>query len=702
MPADPAGSWSSWGFLAAALAGLVLGILVYVRQPDSLVHRSWLLLSLATAVWALGMYGMIHFRSPVWALAFARIAHSALALIPILFIRFGSALGEGEGEEEIPEWIRWGERSAGLFALLSLSPLMVNDLQTGTAFRFYPQPGPFYGLFVLWFLGFSVAGLGILLAHYRTQIGFRRNQTRYVFLASTIGFLSFLSAIPLVFGIPVHPLGEGLVLSYALMAYAIVRWRLMDVSIVVKNTLLYAGLYSVLVGLFVMVVVFFGQLLFYGPQALDRRVLGMCVVALSIVTVVIRPLDTWLRRLTDKLLFQKKYQWQKTLKDASRGMTRVTSVDKLLNLMAHFIGARLRVTHVGILQRTADYYTLKVSRGRDKRPVGLSVGRDNPLPAWLEEKKEVLTTGEVRSWLRSERLFPHRTVIRRTLEEILKEMGALGAEVCVPSFSKSQMLGLLVIGEKLSGDPFSQEDLDVLSTLANEGAIALENAHLYQQLLQRMNEIEGLYQREHRLFIHTAIALAAAVDARDPYTHGHTERSTAYAVAIADQMMSHPEIALVPRFKELLTVAALLHDIGKIGVPDEILRKPAKLTPKEAQKMGEHPIVGAIILQPIKGMEEVAKAVKAHHERFDGGGYPDGLRGQEIPLMTRIISVADTFDSMTTDRPYRKRLSDEAAVQEIQECSGSQFDPVVVEAFFKSYQRGFIVKKPVEAVEMIG
>ena len=690
---------SSWGFLATALTGLVLGFFVYSRHPQGLVNRSWLHLSLATSAWALGMFGMIRMPSVSWALAFARVAHAAFALIPMFFIRFGLALG---GEEVRPRWILWGDRSAELFALLSLSPLLVSDLQTGTAFPFYPQPGPFYGLFALWFFVLSFAGLGILLSQYRVRVGYRRNQIRYVILASTIGLLSFLSMIPLVFGIPVRPVGVGLVLSYALMAYAIVRWRLMDISVVVKNTLLYAGLYSVLIGLFVTVVVFFGQMLFYGPQALDHRVLGMCVVALSIVTAVVRPLDTWLRRLTDKFLFQKKYQWQKTLKDASRGMTQVTSVDKLLNLMAHFIGMRLRVTHVGILQRTADRYLLKVSRGRQKRPAGLSVGRDNPLVAWLEEKQEVLTTDEVVAWLRSEKLFPHRTVIRRTLQEIQGEMEALGAEVCVPSFSKSQMLGFLVLGEKLSGDPFSQEDLDVLSTLASEGAIALENAQLYQQLLQRMGEIEGLYQREHRLFIHTAIALAAAVDARDPYTHGHTERSTAYAIAIADEIGFQHEMAGIPRFREMLTVAALLHDIGKIGIPDEILRKPAKLTPKEAQKMSEHPVVGAIILQPIKGMEEVARAVKSHHERFDGKGYPDGLRGTEIPLMTRIISVADTFDSMTTDRPYRKRLSDAVAVQEIRDCSGSQFDPAMVEAFLRAYQKGFIVKKPVDAVEMIG
>ena len=476
----------------------------------------------------------------------------------------------------------------------------------------------------------------------------------------------------------------------------------MDISIVVKNTLLYAGLYSILVGLFVVVVVFLGQWFFYGPQALDKRVLGMCVVALSIVTALVRPLDAWLTRLTDRLLFQKKYEWQKTLKEASRGMTKVTSVDRLLKLMAHFIGMRIRVTHVGILYRFGDAYVLKVSRGRDRLSAEMSIARDNPLVAWLEEKKEVLTVDEVHHWLRREKLLPQRTVLRRTLDEIKSEMVRLGAQICLPAVSRGRMLGFLVLGERLSGDPYSQEDLDLLFTLTNEGAIALENAQLYEQLFQRMHQIEDLYQREHRLFIHTAIALAAAVDARDPYTHGHTERCAAYAMMISDEMGPHPEMLTIPRVKETLKIAALLHDIGKIGVPDEILGKRGKLTPKEMGKMREHPTIGAIILQPIKGMEEAAKAVKAHHERYDGKGYPDGLRGTEIPLMTRIISVVDAFDTMTTDRPYRNHLSSASALKEIEDGSGTQFDPTVVQAFLRAYKKDRIAIRPVEAEEMLG
>ncbi len=694
-------AFGSWGFFVIAFIGFGLGLFVYVKNRHSAINQAWFRLSFSIALWAFGTGFMVHSLSEFWAFTWSRIAQAALSFIPAFFLQFNLALlNNGNGRRaQLSYWIL---RSAGIFALLGITPLVVSGLQREAPFSFYPVAGPFYGIFVLWFLGAFLISLGILLKTYQAQVGTKRNQLKYLILASIIGLGSFLTMFPMAFRIPIPPIGQGLLIFYALITYTIIRWRLMDIPIVVKNTLIYASLYSILVGFFVVVVVFVGQWFFYGPQALDKRVLWMCLVALSIVTGLVRPLDAWLTRLTDRILFQQKFEWQKTLKEASRGMAKVTSIERLLKLMAHFIGMRVRVAHVGVLHRSSDYFTLKVSRGRDKRPLGLTLSRDNPLVAWLEEKKEVLTADEVGHWFRNENLFPHRTVIKRMLGEIKAEMEHLGALICIPAFSKAQMLGILVLGEKLSGDPYSREDLDILSTLANEGAIALENANLYEQLYDRMHQIEDLYQREHSLFIHTAIALAAAVDARDPYTHGHTERCTQYAMMIFDEMGNHPESAQIPRFREMLKIAALLHDIGKIGVPDEILRKRGKLTPKERRKMEEHPLVGAIILQPIKGMEEVAKTVKAHQERYDGKGYPDNLRGVEIPLMARIIAVADTFDAMMTDRPYRKRFPASVAVQEVESCSGTQFDPAVVQAFMRAYKKGMVTNRPVEAVDMLG
>jgi len=687
--------------LMTALVSMGLGLFVFWRNREGLTNRAWLALALGLGCWSLGFGLMLTVPSREAALAWARIAHVGAALIPITFLRFTLALIDGR----LPgrRLVSGSRVVAVLLALIALTPYLVADVWPKLGFRYYMVPGPLYATFLVVSAGYFLYTFWVLWMEYQQQLGARRHQIKYVVLASLLGFGCYSTAYPLVYDWRVPPIGSLLILYYLVMAYAIVRWRLMDIRVVVKNTLLYAALYSVVVGLFVVVVVFVGQWLFYGSRTLDNRVLWMCMVALSVVVATVRPLDSFLTRLTDRLFFQRKHEYQRTLKAASRGMAKVTNVDRLLRLITHFVSRHVRVTTVGILFRSSDYFTLAASRGREKLPADLRMTRDDPLVAWLEEKKDVLLYDEVARWLRSERLFPHKTVLRKTLEEIRRAMDTVGGRVCVPTFSKGQMLGFLVLGEKLSGESYTQEDVDVLATLANEAAVAIENANLYEQLYQRMQEIQDLYDKEHRLFIHTAIALAAAVDARDPYTHGHTERCTAYTMAIADELGRHPEMQAISRFRELLNIAALLHDVGKIGVPDQILNKRGKLTPAECRKMQEHPLIGAVILQPIKGLEEVAVAVKAHQERYDGRGYPDRLRGREVPLMARIIAVADTFDAMTTDRPYRGRLSDAVAVREIKACSGTQFDPVVVEAFLRAYEKGAILNCPAaEARRMLG
>lgn len=687
--------------LLTALVSVALGCFVFLRNREGLTNRSWLALALGVGVWSLGFGLMLSAPTREAALGWARVAHLGAAVIPIAFLRFTLALIDGR----LPgHRIMTGSRVvAALWAAIALTPYLVAGVEPKSDFRFYLVPGPLHGAFLAVTLGYFLYTFWLLFMEFRQSLGARRNQIKVVTLASLLGFGCYSTAYPLAYGWPVPPVGSLLILYYCVIAYAIIRWRLMDIRVVIKNTVLYAALYSIVVGLFVTVVVFAGQWLFYGAQALDARVLWMCMIALLVVVATVRPLDNFLTRLTDRVFFQRKHEYQKALRAASKGMAKITNVDRLLRMMAVVVSRHLRVTHVGILMRSSNYFTLRVGRGGQKLPADLVVEGDHPVPAWLEEKKDVLLYEDVTHRLRSERLFPHQTVLRRTLEEIHRTLDRLSARACVPTFSRGRLLGFMVLGEKLSGEAYTQEDADVLATLANEAAIAIENAHLYEQLYRRMHEIEDLYEKEHRMFIHTAISLAAAVDARDPYTHGHTERCTAYCMAIAEELgPSYPETQAIPRFQELLNIAALLHDVGKIGVPDDILNKRGKLTPAESKKMREHPMIGAVILQPIKGLEEVASAVKAHQERFDGKGYPDRLKGREIPLMARIIAVADAFDAMTTDRPYRMRLSDETALKEIKACAGTQFDPQVVEAFLCAFEAGKIVNRPVEARRMLG
>ena len=197
-------------------------------------------------------------------------------------------------------------------------------------------------------------------------------------------------------------------------------------------------------------------------------------------------------------------------------------------------------------------------------------------------------------------------------------------------------------------------------------------------LEQSIEKLKQAARENQELFINSVRALTAAIDAKDPYTRGHSERVARYAVAIGKHMGCTPEE--LRRVK----IAALLHDVGKIGIEDKILRKPTALTDEEFEVMKTHPIKGAIIMGQIPQLKEILPGIKYHHEKWEGGGYPDGLVREEIPLLARIVTVADTFDAMTTTRPYQKAMAMEYVVQRIKSFSGTRFDPVVVSALEKA------------------
>ena len=189
-------------------------------------------------------------------------------------------------------------------------------------------------------------------------------------------------------------------------------------------------------------------------------------------------------------------------------------------------------------------------------------------------------------------------------------------------------------------------------------------------------------EENNELFLGTARALASAIDAKDPYTRGHSVRVNRYSVILARYHgLSEQEIRDIH-------VASLLHDVGKIGVDDAILKKPGKLTPAEFEIMKMHTVIGATIMSPIRQMKRLLPGLRNHHERWAGAGYPDALAGEGIPLMARIIAVADSFDAMTTDRPYQKGMDFDAAVARVNELKGTAFDERIVASFNRAYQAG--------------
>jgi putative nucleotidyltransferase with HDIG domain len=205
-----------------------------------------------------------------------------------------------------------------------------------------------------------------------------------------------------------------------------------------------------------------------------------------------------------------------------------------------------------------------------------------------------------------------------------------------------------------------------------------QNALLAKRMEESTKSLARLYEDLRNTYMRTIKVLAQAIDARDHYTHSHSENVAKYAVVIAEEM------GLSVKDTEVLRDACELHDLGKIGIEDRILSKPSSLTPEEFQEIKRHPVTGAQILEPLAFLGGVIDLVRQHHEHYNGSGYPEGLRGEEILLGARIIHVADAYEAMTSARSYRKiPLSREDAIAEIKKNSGTQFDPRVVDAFLK-------------------
>jgi len=232
--------------------------------------------------------------------------------------------------------------------------------------------------------------------------------------------------------------------------------------------------------------------------------------------------------------------------------------------------------------------------------------------------------------------------------------------IAVPFHIRNEPFGVLIAGDKEGGKFFNDEDKFILMFLAERTALNIENIALYNNLTQSL--------------MASLTSLVSAIEAKDPYTHQHSSRVTEYSIKIASKMgCSHDDI-------HRLESSGPLHDIGKIGIHDSILNKPAMLTPEEFEEIKNHPLIGVNIVAPLGFDPQEQAIIRNHHERWDGKGYPDGLSGASIPRLSRILSVADSFDAMNSNRAYRKSLPFLVCIGELQKNSGTQFDPEVVEA----------------------
>ena len=278
-----------------------------------------------------------------------------------------------------------------------------------------------------------------------------------------------------------------------------------------------------------------------------------------------------------------------------------------------------------------------------------------------------------------------------SLDEAIKEAARFledhraaftGAEIdlLVPLVVRERLMGVVLLGEKASGENFTDEDLEVICALSRHIGVGIHSHRLLEEVERKAAENQRLYDGLRAIYKETVRAFAAAIDIKDRYTQGHSVRVGKYSEIIAREMGWTDDAV------EGIAIAGYLHDIGKLIVDLNVINSPERFNAKESKEMSRHPAAGYEILAPISHpYADIPLMARYHHERLDGNGYPDGLKGDQIPPGAKIVTLADSFDAMTTDRPYRKRIPLEDVFADFRANTGTQFEPEVVCAFCRAF-----------------
>ncbi len=675
----------------------------------------------------------------------------------------------------------------------------------------------------------AIPGFSLIVYSIATLIrSYRRSndpiqQNRLMYLILGIGVMligSSLNFTPLG-KYPVDIAANGI--TAVLIAYAILRYQLLDIRVVIRQGLVYS-IPTILIGATYFLIITLSLTVFELYSGVEIFLLSLVV---AVVTALLaEPLRERAQKLIDRMFFREKYDSQVMLQRLSSRAASVLDLYKITNMILTEVTSTLHLPRAAFFLRDEEtgVFQLTTQIGLDKTG-NLSFRRRHPVVLWFSTRDLPLGRQDMEDLPQFQSLWISE---RQNLEE-------MGTELFIPIKVQSQLVGIFAWGSKRSEQVFSAEDKLTLSTVANQTAVAIENARLYTAEQNRRKEIDTLYNLSHQLvatddpetvlkgvvqhaaesiqttysrilireengdyycraiypernlvgplrlgkiepivaehtynqvlqdgksvvlninepdwqkeeklalfinhastlclcplkgvdehigllilgefhssegtpyssselrlinaiadyaasaiqramlheqleenFLQTVVSLANAIDARDAYTGDHSQRMGDMATRVS-QAMKLSEKAI-----ETVYWAAVLHDIGKIGVPDEILNKPGLLTDEEWAIMKEHTLIGAEIVAPVKYLAPVAPIILAHHEKYDGSGYPHGLKRNEIPLGSRIVSVIDAYVAIRDKRVYSESHTHDEAIEEIKRCSGTQFDPEVVDVF---------------------
>jgi HD-GYP domain-containing protein (c-di-GMP phosphodiesterase class II) len=356
------------------------------------------------------------------------------------------------------------------------------------------------------------------------------------------------------------------------------------------------------------------------------------------------------------------------LADLGQEIANTADFEEMLRSSFHLLLGSVAIRRGAVAQYDRQGDTLRVisARGLETPDTEIQVSRDH--------------ARELASFGASLTLADATAEATRFMEDHSNLFASAEIQLLLPLVVHERLIGVVLLGEKASGEKFTEEDLETLSALARHIAVGINSHHLLGEVKRKAEENQRLYDGLRTIYKETVRAFAAAIDMKDRYTQGHSVRVGKYSEVIAREMgWGEDEV-------EGITIAGYLHDIGKLIVDLSVINSPERFSAKDSAEMSKHPAAGYEILAPISHpYADIPLMARYHHERIDGAGYPDGLKGDQIPPGAKIVTLADSFDAMTTDRPYRKKLPLEDVLLDFRANTGTQFDPAVVCAFCRAF-----------------
>lgn len=631
-------------YLPPILGAIIFGaleLIVAQSKPRTRLQRIFQIYLLAMFLWSVSAFMTLSGHAEV--LAWFRIMTVAPITMTIAIFYFVQALF-GLRRKWAPLVFVFGML---LIPLSIFTPHLIKEasLEAG---KLHYSFGPLLFFAAIPGYGLNFISLAELAKGYsRTSDINQRNRFRYLILALSITILATFINFTELGKYPIDIAANTV--TAMLIAYAILRHQLLDIRIVVRLGLLYS-ITTAILGLVYYLAI---TLTLSVVEAFSGgRIFLLSVIVALLTSVLISPVRDSAQLWIDRLFYRERYNASLMLQRLSQATVSLLDLGKITKVVLADVVKTLHIGHAAIFikQNSDNSYCLLAEEGAPKIPALIFSG-DHPIIRWMIRENRIL----------SRKTLNVSPIFRAMWKKELDYLNEFPAQLFIPLNTKGELVGFIIAGSKRSAQSYSHDDEVTLSTLANQTAVIIENARLYEDL--------------EETFVQTVIALANAIDIRDTYTSSHSQRIAEWAEDIARLL------GCTPQETQAVYWGGLLHDIGKIGIADSILKKPALLDKAEWEVIRKHTILGAQLVAPIRKLANVAPIIELSHERYDGSGYPYGLKGEEIPIGARIIGVVDSYSAMRDERPYKRSISHREAIEELKRNSGILFDPQVVNVF---------------------